>query len=102
MYLGEVVESGPVDAILREPLHPYTQALISAVPGAGRTRIVLPGDPPSPLEPSSAARFINRFPSHAAAFQGGEIRLHEAAPGHLVRCARVEVLRELAGAVQTA
>jgi oligopeptide/dipeptide ABC transporter ATP-binding protein len=96
MYLGEIVELGPVDTVLREPLHPYTQALISAVPGVGRTRIVLAGDPPSPLEPSSAARFAGRFPRHAAAFQGGDIRLTEAAPGHWVRCARLDVLRELA------
>ena len=96
MYLGEIVEIGPVDAVLATPLHPYTQALMSAVPGSGRTRIILPGDPPSPLEPSSAARFTNRFPSHAAAFTDGEIRLQEAEPGHWVRCARLDVLRDLA------
>jgi len=96
MYLGEIVEVGPVDSVLACPLHPYTQALMSAVPGSGRTRIILPGDPPSPLEPSSAARFVGRFPSHAAAFTDGEIRLQEAEPGHWVRCARLDVLRELA------
>ncbi len=98
MYLGEVVELGPVDAVLREPLHPYTQALISAVPGSGRKRIILPGDPPSPLEPSSAKRFCQRFPAHAAAFENGPISLQEAGPGHWVRCAQVAVLRELAAA----
>ncbi|HYE08236.1 MAG TPA: oligopeptide/dipeptide ABC transporter ATP-binding protein [Planctomycetota bacterium] len=101
MYLGEIVEMGPAESILRAPLHPYTQALMSAVPtgtiGATRQRIVLAGDPPSPLEPSSAKRFTQRFPSHAAAFQPGEIRLQEAAPGHVVRCANLDVLRELAG-----
>jgi peptide/nickel transport system ATP-binding protein len=56
----------------------------------------LAGDPPSPLEPSSPARFIGRFPRHAAAFTGGDIRLQEAAPGHFVRCARLDVLRDLA------
>jgi oligopeptide/dipeptide ABC transporter ATP-binding protein len=96
MYLGEIVELGPTDVVLREPLHPYTQALISAVPGGGRQRIVLSGDPPSPLEPSSAKRFTARFPGHAAAFTDGEIRLTEATPGHWVRCARVDILRELA------
>jgi len=95
MYLGEIVELGPVDAVLASPLHPYTQALMSAVPGSGKTRIILPGDPPSPLEPSSAARFAKRFPGHAAAFEGGDIRLQEADPGHWVRCARLDVLREL-------
>jgi oligopeptide/dipeptide ABC transporter ATP-binding protein len=101
MYLGEIVELGPVDAILRRPLHPYTQALMSAVPsgvpGENRRRIILEGDPPSPLEPSSPARFIGRFPRHAAAFGGADIALREAAPGHWVRCARVDVLEELVG-----
>jgi len=100
MYLGEVVESGPTELILSQPLHPYTQALLSAVPGGRpgevRKRIILEGDPPSPLEPSSAERFIRRFPRHAAAFAPGPITLTAAAPGHLVRCARLEVLQELA------
>jgi oligopeptide/dipeptide ABC transporter ATP-binding protein len=102
MYLGEIVEIGPVEMLYRNPLHPYTQALLSAVPsgqpGRKRSRIILEGDPPSPLEPSSPQRFIQRFPRHGAAFQGGEIRLQEARPGHFVRCARLEVLRDLAGA----
>ncbi len=98
MYLGEIVETGPTDAVLARPLHPYTQALLSAVPGAGGTRITLEGDPPSPLEPSTAARFTGRFPRHAAAFLGAELTLREAAPGHFVRCARLDVLNDLADA----
>lgn len=99
MYLGEIVEQGPCERVLAEPLHPYTQALLAAVPGApGGRRVLLDGDPPSPLEPSSPARFISRFPRHAAAFQGDAIALREAAPGHWVRCARLDVLRELAAA----
>jgi len=100
MYLGEIVELGTVDQIYRQPLHPYTQALLSAIPpdepGEQRQRIVLAGDPPSPTRPSSAERFTTRFPGHRAAFEPGEIRLHEAEPGHLVRCADLDVLRELA------
>jgi len=97
MYLGEIVELGSTDAIYQRPLHPYTQALLSAVPGMRRGgRIVLPGDPPSPLQPSSPERFIKRFATHAAAFQGGEIALREAAPGHFVRCARLDVVQDLA------
>jgi oligopeptide/dipeptide ABC transporter ATP-binding protein len=100
MYLGEIVEIGPVDTLYRNPLHPYTQALLSAVPsgepGRKRQRIILEGDPPSPLEPSSAQRFVQRFPRHAAAFHGGEIRLQQADQGHFVRCSRLEVLQELA------
>ena len=100
MYLGELVEFGPTEAVLAGALHPYTQALLSAVPngepGHGRKRIILEGDPPSPLEPSSAKRFTQRFPRHAAAFSDGEIALREAGPGHFVRCAKLEVLQELA------
>lgn len=104
MYLGEIVEMGPTETLYQRPLHPYTQALLSAVPGMKRgRRIVLPGDPPSPLQASSPERFIKRFPDHAAAFMGGEIALREASPGHVVRCARLEVLQELADrAVATA
>ncbi|MDA3959767.1 MAG: ATP-binding cassette domain-containing protein [Planctomycetota bacterium] len=100
MYLGEIVEIGPTDAILSRPLHPYTQALLSAVPpdepGTKRQRIVLQGDPPSPTEPSSPARFIKRFPGHRAAFEGGPITLQTVAPGHQVRCANLEALQSLA------
>jgi oligopeptide/dipeptide ABC transporter ATP-binding protein len=100
MYLGEIVEIGPVERILATPLHPYTQALLSAVPsgdpGHQRQRIILEGDPPSPLEPSSAKRFTGRFPKHAAAFSDGDITLREAGPGHLVRCARLDVLQDMA------
>ena len=100
MYLGEIVETGPVAAIYGRPLHPYTQALLSAIPTPGRTtpRILLEGDPPSPTEPSSAKRFIQRFPRHAAAFAEGEIALREAGPGHFVRCARLDALEDLAAA----
>lgn len=102
MYLGEIVEYGSSEAIYQQPLHPYTQALLSAVPAEHpdrkRQRIILAGDPPSPLQASSPERFIRRFPGHAAAFQGGTIRLHTVAPDHQVRCARPEVLQELAAA----
>jgi oligopeptide/dipeptide ABC transporter ATP-binding protein len=98
MYLGEIVELAPVEALYANALHPYTQALLSAIPQVRRERprIILEGDPPSPLEPSSARRFTTRFPRHAAAFEGGDIALREAGPGHFVRCARLEVLRDLA------
>ena len=100
MYLGEIVEIGDVESIYKRPLHPYTQALLSAIPpdepGQRHQRIVLPGDPPSPTEPSSAGRFIKRFPGHRAAFEEGEIALRQVGDDHYVRCARVDVLEELA------
>jgi peptide/nickel transport system ATP-binding protein len=68
MYLGSIVELGAADDVFARPAHPYTQALISAVPkpargpGDGRKRIILQGDPPSPIDPPKGCRFHPRCP----------------------------------------
>ena len=62
MYLGEIVEVGPSDEVFRSPMHPYTRALISSIPGQG-PRIRLQGEARSPVDPpASACRFHGRYP----------------------------------------
>ena len=95
MYLGQPVEVAGRDAIFRDPQHPYTQALLSAavVPDPAeqrkRRRVVLEGDPPSPLAPPGGCRFHTRCPLHdLSAPQSDEVEppLREFAPDHLVAC----------------
>ena len=96
MYLGQIVERAPRRAFFANPLHPYSVALMSAVPtvGGGRARaklrIKLTGDPPSPIAPPPGCRFAGRCPVAVPACAQALPPLREAAPGHWVRCIRVE------------
>ena len=90
MYLGEVVESAPAKAIHAAPRHPYTQALVSAIPvpdpSVRKERIVLRGDVPSPIEPPSGCRFHTRC-AHARADCGQRPPpLETVAPDAAVAC----------------
>lgn len=91
MYLGKVVELAEAKAIIRAPKHPYTQALISAVPEVGpdskRQRIVLAGDVPSPIHPPSGCRFHPRCPiAEKPLCETQSPELRTLAAGHLVSC----------------
>jgi oligopeptide/dipeptide ABC transporter ATP-binding protein len=91
MYLGRIVELGGSRQVIDTPLHPYTQALISAVPvvdpASKRARIILAGEPPSPIHPPSGCPFHPRCPIAEKPRCEAEVpQLREIAPGHWTAC----------------
>jgi oligopeptide/dipeptide ABC transporter ATP-binding protein len=90
MYLGKVVEIAPKKAIFTHPQHPYTEALLEAVPvpdpTARRKRRVLAGDVPSPINPPSGCRFHTRCPYVEERCKVEEPLLKEVVPGQFVAC----------------
>jgi peptide/nickel transport system ATP-binding protein len=90
MYLGKIVEVAPKRAIFAAPRHPYTKALLSAVPvpepGAARERIILKGDVPSPINPPKGCRFHTRCPYAFDRCRSEEPELRSTETGHLAAC----------------
>jgi peptide/nickel transport system ATP-binding protein len=90
MYSGQVVEQGPTEAVLGDPLHPYTQLLLSAVPdptaGLSKQRVQSHGDIPKLAVSDTQCRFVNRCPMAMAACRNAVPRLAEVRPGHWARC----------------
>ena len=100
MYLGKIVEQASTDRLFAAPMHPYTHALLSAVPIPNpraqrqRSRILLEGDVPSPLNPPSGCRFHTRCPvgKDKEICRVEEPPLEERTPGHRVACHFAKVL----------
>jgi oligopeptide transport system ATP-binding protein len=92
MYLGTLVETGPVDELYAQPHHPYSQSLLSAIPVPDpriqreRSRILLAGVPPSPIDPPSGCRFRTRGPIAQALCSREVPPLTEVAPSHFCAC----------------
>ncbi len=101
MYLGRIVEQGPAEDLLRMPGHPYTQALVSAVPAraaTGRRRILLEGDPPSPIDVPPGCAFHPRCRFAQDRCRGERPTLRPQADGRRVACHFAEAIAAGAGA----
>jgi oligopeptide/dipeptide ABC transporter ATP-binding protein len=90
MYLGRIVEITDKRSLFENPLHPYTEALLSAVPVPdpthARKRIILSGDVPSPIDPPPGCRFHTRCPYAEERCKVEVPAMRETAPGHFVAC----------------
>jgi peptide/nickel transport system ATP-binding protein len=89
MYLGRIVEIGPADDVINNPVHPYTQALVDSIPDLGRESRVLPGEPASPLSPPSGCAFHPRCPVAIDTCSDSQLDVRlEGEPGrpHQVAC----------------
>jgi len=99
MYLGKIVELGEATRVFENPLHPYTKALVSAVPVPDpareklRQRVILQGDPPSPINPPSGCAFHPRCAYATDACKGTAPRLEEFTNGQQAACFRVKEIQ---------
>ena len=89
-YLGKIIEIAETDELFSDPLHPYTQALISAIPipdpTVKRNRIILPGSVPTPINPPPGCRFNPRCVHATERCKEDSHELIEVKPGHFVAC----------------
>jgi peptide/nickel transport system ATP-binding protein len=92
MYLGRVVEQGEAEELFARPLHPYTRALVSAIPvlGPRRERLLLHGDPPNPVDVPTGCAFHTRCPFATAACRAGIPALRSITDSRQVACHRVD------------
>ena len=94
MYLGQMVESAPAMALFKNPMHPYTKALLSAIPVPDpdfkMERIPLKGELTSPINPEPGCRFAKRCPYATEGCTNNEMTLKEMEPGHFVSCRMVQ------------
>jgi oligopeptide/dipeptide ABC transporter ATP-binding protein len=91
MYLGNMVEKAASDELFAKPLHPYTQALLSAIPvpsiHVSDERIIMQGEITSPVNPKPGCRFMARC-QYASEVCSAPQTLEEASPGHIVACCK--------------
>ena len=94
MYLGQMVEKAPADKLFKKPMHPYTQALLSAIPipdpDLPMQRSTMKGELTSPVNPEKGCRFAKRCPYATEACMGTDMVLTEEEPDHFVTCRRVQ------------
>lgn len=94
MYLGQMVELAPTETLFKNPMHPYTKALLSAIPipdpDYPMERIMMEGEITSPINPEPGCRFAKRCPYATDICHSPEIGLQEIEPGHFVSCMRIK------------
>jgi oligopeptide/dipeptide ABC transporter ATP-binding protein len=109
MYLGKLMELSPAEELYDKPIHPYTSALLAAIPipdpkeNRARTRPIVSGEPPNPIHPPSGCRFHTRCPAATDICHKVEPQLTEYAGGHLAACHHPQnvTLQEISAATRS-